>query len=767
MHRRIGRGACLFLVYVGVIAFPLNAKVLFDGLDLSADGRLLFRASSDSGGAPPQTALFLADPAGLTMRHLTAFPEKMDILDSGRTIQIRNAFGASRISLSGGLPRTIPGFPSFADGAPALGGRVEELAPSADGKWLLYVEPVSAAFGNLVLIEAATGKRTSISRNVERPGRSFPASWSPDSRVFVYARGGRLYYQSLSSAASATVDERLRVIGEGSINSVFWGSAGDFFYLRGSTVYRVRSSELFARALYADFLDIGQPAGKIPFAFDANFDRFWVAPDSRSLLLSVGGRNLFYFPLGVDDYHADFQSSLPYLLLPRSSSELNVLWSPSGTATVMVSLPRSRESKTLAYRLDLSADKAVHAFVQLPDPVGSRAALSPDGTRALVWGLGGLAVYDYINWKVLSTRSGAQVLSAAWLGNESYVAGDGRRIERVELSGRTSLVCLSGAAEFGFEEKSGRIAVKDGAAWFTSDGTGPWTAAAEVALRPPRTASEKFRVYLERQSAGPYENIPMVRNTSGVGTTSLLIRNGAVYEAFPPELPGGNIVQDPQTVFNHGRRTGRRELALTFDLMDDAEGLPFVLDTLAAFKIRATFFLNGEFIRRHGAAAKEIAEAGHEIASLFFAPIDLSDGRYRIDAEFIHRGLARNEDEFFQATGYELALLWHPPYYATSPTIVSAAAAVGYRTIGRDVDPLDWVGRSEGRNISLPYRGASEMVDEIMSAKKPGSIIPLRLGLPPGGRNDYLFSRLDVLLDALVRAGYSVVPVSNLIEHGR
>jgi hypothetical protein len=99
--------------------------------------------------------------------------------------------------------------------------------------------------------------------------------------------------------------------------------------------------------------------------------------------------------------------------------------------------------------------------------------------------------------------------------------------------------------------------------------------------------------------------------------------------------------------------------------------------------------------------------------------------------------------------------------------MVTAAAAVGYKTLGLDVDPMDWVSRTDIRRISLPYRSASQIVDDIMAAKRPGSIIPIRIGIPSGGRDDYLFGRLDVLLDALVRTGYSAVPISTLMENAR
>jgi peptidoglycan/xylan/chitin deacetylase (PgdA/CDA1 family) len=255
----------------------------------------------------------------------------------------------------------------------------------------------------------------------------------------------------------------------------------------------------------------------------------------------------------------------------------------------------------------------------------------------------------------------------------------------------------------------------------------------------------------------------MLRNTVTVGTTPLL--SVIQYQREPTVLETAEGI--PNGFFPHGSRNGLRELSLCFDLYDDAAGLPQLLESLQRFGFKATFFMNGEFIRRYPSAVRMIAEMGHETASMFFAPIDLSDARYRIGGDFIARGLGRNEDEFYKAADRELGLLWHPPFYATSPEIIAAAAAAGYRTIGRDVDPMDWVSREDAKRLGVSQYSASDIIDRIINMKRPGSIIPLRLGLLPGGRRDYLYLRIDVLLDALVRSGYTVVPVSTLIEHTR
>jgi hypothetical protein len=56
------------------------------------------------------------------------------------------------------------------------------------------------------------------------------------------------------------------------------------------------------------------------------------------------------------------------------------------------------------------------------------------------------------------------------------------------------------------------------------------------------------------------------------------------------------------------------------------------------------------------------------------------------------------------------------------------------------------------------------MIERIINAKKSGAVIPVRLGLLNGGRDEYLYLRIEVLLDALINAGYTVVPVSKIAK---
>ncbi|MDR2478154.1 MAG: hypothetical protein LBD48_02440, partial [Treponema sp.] len=149
--KKIAGRCCLLLGLVlslSTVAADPNARLSFGGLNLSDDNRLLFQA--DSGGG--QRAIFVSRLADLAMQQITAFPERIELVDNGRSILVHNSFGLTRISVAGDLPRPVPGFPSFTAGTAPAGGRSTPLAPSADGRWILYVAPSSAAYGNLILL---------------------------------------------------------------------------------------------------------------------------------------------------------------------------------------------------------------------------------------------------------------------------------------------------------------------------------------------------------------------------------------------------------------------------------------------------------------------------------------------------------------------------------------------------------------------------------------------------------------------------------------
>ena len=731
----------LLVLIISIHGIFRLSGISFHDLNLSGD-QLLFKVEFET-----QQALFISRLGDMSLQQLTAFPEKLELVDNGRTILALSRFGAVKIPASGGLPSALPGYPSFAAGNIPLKGRVDEFAASADGRWILYIEPVSPAYGNLFLADITTGEKTKISEKIELPSEDFPARWKPDSRLFVYSKGGRLFYFPIISDFSAIADERFRQIGPGRITAVLWGQRGDFFYFSGNTLYRVIHPELFTRTIYGDFLSIGTVAASIPFEFDSSFDRFWIAPDSGSILVSKSGKNLFYFQLGETQYNI---SPLPHINIPQGAGKTSVLWSSSALSTGAITIISFTQKEPIVWRFEING-KQVRTLTSANIPISPDGALSPDGTRAVFWGDGGLELWDYANWRLIQKLRSEKVYSCAWINNSEFIAGNGSYIEGINIStpGYTGRkICLSGVNESGFEESSrtpSRILARTGTEWFASDGINSWIPVTNPRMKNVSLAAERYRVFSEPQSAGLFKNIPMIRNTSSYGTVSL-VSGHAQNSAFSQE-----------------RQERQMKIALCFDLYDDDSGLSHVLNALDRFNIKATFFMNGDFVRRNPSAAAAITEAGHEAASLFYAPIDFSDSRYAVSAEFITQGLARNEDEFFRATGKELSLLWHPPFYRSSSAINAAAASSGYTTVTRDIDTGDWLSRDDALKFNILQYNASEMIEQIIKSKKNGAVIPIRLGLLSGGREEYLYQRIETLLDALIRSGCSIVPVSSVI----
>ena len=92
---------------------------------------------------------------------------------------------------------------------------------------------------------------------------------------------------------------------------------------------------------------------------------------------------------------------------------------------------------------------------------------------------------------------------------------------------------------------------------------------------------------------------------------------------------------------------------------------------------------------------------------------------------------------------------------------------MNYRYVGRDLDSYDWVTSSESNQARSIYLRAADLVERIIAEKKPGSIIPLQVGAGENRRDDYLFQKLDILINELVGRGYDIVPVSTLIQDAR
>jgi peptidoglycan/xylan/chitin deacetylase (PgdA/CDA1 family) len=761
------RRTVLFLLIMGFCASSLAAEVDFSGLRLSKDDQLLFSARTESPVYGSFDTLLASDLSTGTISQLSFFPEQVALLDRGARIQIRNRFGVFRSGEGLKGLETVGAFPSFGSGADIESGKLLQISSSPDGRFLVYLEPTGDAYADLYLYEVESEELFQVSSSVEISYNDPPALWAGNSEFFVYQKGGDVYYFSMEQkVGDRVIDESYRKIGPGGISSVVWSKQNELFYIRRNLVYRILGSEFFARSIYGGMLDIGTIVGKVPFVFDPNFDAFVVSPDGNKLLYNRGGRSLFLYYLQADDYLAEGGiKSLPYLLLPRNTRVKQILWSSGNIITVLTGSFEDGGKKSGLFRIDLTVESDALSFQQIPGSGVSDIELSPNEELVAVVRGDGVDLKAYDSWKSVSAFTHPDPMHVLWPSDKELLIAGKRYTELVGLDkGARRIIALSQAGEYGFTEAGEEENIVGGRSFrlTVSEGSTAWEELKERStVVAPSTAGTAFRVYIESVSGSSYRNIVMVRSVAGYGTRRLFPEPEKRYVPFPD-------VDEPLVgeSFTHGSRIRRREVALVFNAIDSPEGLTEVLQVLDDYALRATFFVNGEFIRRNPGAVKELASSRHEIGSLFYVYFNMTDARFKVDVDFIKRGLARNEDDFFDATGKELSLLWHAPYYFVSTNIIAAGKAMNYRYVGRDVDPLDWVPENECDGDSF-YLASRDIVERIMQLKQPGSIIPIRLGELEEGRGDYLFQYLDLLINGLIREGYSIVPVTTLMEHAR
>ena len=143
-------------------------------------------------------------------------------------------------------------------------------------------------------------------------------------------------------------------------------------------------------------------------------------------------------------------------------------------------------------------------------------------------------------------------------------------------------------------------------------------------------------------------------------------------------------------------------MAITFDDGPHPEGTPAVLAVLAAFDVRATFFLIGEQVLRYPDIARRIADGGHQIA------VHGWDHRLllRRSPRALTRSLTRAHHTISEVTG-QLPLWYRPPYgVATGPALITAHR-LGMRTMWWTRWGSDWSTRRTAESISADVLGGN------------------------------------------------------------
>ncbi|MFJ8196507.1 polysaccharide deacetylase family protein [Streptomyces sp. NPDC096152] len=205
-------------------------------------------------------------------------------------------------------------------------------------------------------------------------------------------------------------------------------------------------------------------------------------------------------------------------------------------------------------------------------------------------------------------------------------------------------------------------------------------------------------------------------------------------EGTPRAVPGPPRVRRAPILRMSGRG---RTMMLTFDDGPDPRYTPHILDTLARYDVRATFFVCGGRADGNRDLLARMADEGHVVGNHTWThPLLTKLSRRRIRAE-----MERTSDIIERAYG-ERPLWFRAPYGAWNRATFQLGAEMGMEPLAWTLDSFDW---------TEPPPVADAITDQVVGGAAPGFLV---LNHDAGGDRSQSVRALRAYLPELLDEGY-------------
>lgn len=231
----------------------------------------------------------------------------------------------------------------------------------------------------------------------------------------------------------------------------------------------------------------------------------------------------------------------------------------------------------------------------------------------------------------------------------------------------------------------------------------------------------------------------------GIVVLSILMIIGFGIKIFPDAITVSNM-NSKRDLPIYSVDCEDKKVALSFDTAYENEDTKAILDILAKYNIKATFFMTGEWIEKYPDDVKAIAKAGHDLGNHSENHLQMS----KLTREQCIEEINQVHEKIKKLTGVEMTL-FRPPFGDYNNVLVGAAKDCGYYTIEWDVDSLDW--KDYGVDGILNKTVANRRLNN-------GSIILMHNGAK------FTAEALEPVIVGLQDKGYELVPISQLIYKG-
>ena len=183
--------------------------------------------------------------------------------------------------------------------------------------------------------------------------------------------------------------------------------------------------------------------------------------------------------------------------------------------------------------------------------------------------------------------------------------------------------------------------------------------------------------------------------------------------------------------------------SISFDAAWGTEDTQQIIDILAKYDVKATFFVVGEWVDKYPESVLALHNAGHEIMN----HSDTHPHMTQLSADDMIKQVEGCSSKIEKVTGVK-PNLFRPPYGDYNDSVISTLKNAGYYTIQWDVDSLDW------KELS-----AEQITKRVLDKTQPGSIVLFHnaaLHTPEA---------LPMILESLKAKDIQLVKISELIYY--
>ncbi|MGX9135070.1 polysaccharide deacetylase family protein [Rummeliibacillus sp. JY-2-4R] len=192
-------------------------------------------------------------------------------------------------------------------------------------------------------------------------------------------------------------------------------------------------------------------------------------------------------------------------------------------------------------------------------------------------------------------------------------------------------------------------------------------------------------------------------------------------------------------------KTKKKIVALTFDDGPHPKYTSEILDLLAKYNAKATFFIVGQNAEKSPEVVLRMYEEGHELANHTYThPL-------RANVWQILKELKQTNETIYSITGYS-PTLFRPVEGRYTDRLVNEVVKEGYKVVmwSWHQDTLDW-----------KDPGVYRIVNTVLTGTKPGDVILFHDG---GGNRKQTVKALEKILPELQAKGYKFVTISELLK---